>query len=178
MFLRALLRTLELKATVKVLLLIILLLSIFLGLAFNEIHIANNLLKSKNTVIVDRSIFLKKTLDVEAFIKDYLHYLFMKVSSLEDSEKQLTWLSEHTSDTFFEQHLKREIKLRQDSSLGNGFELKNIDVQKQKYPFVKVFCLGKESLLDSELKARDLSLEILVDIETEKVKEILSLKEI
>lgn len=178
MFLRAALRILQLEAMTKVLLVIILFLSIFLGLAFIEIHTANKLLRSKNTITVDNSIFLRKAFNLELFIKDYLQYLFIKASSLEDSEKQLIWLSEHTYNDFFEQSLKKEIKLRQYSNLGKGFELEKLDIQKQKYPLVKVLCLGKELLLDSELTARDLSLELLVDTEKEKVKEILSLKEI
>lgn len=191
--LKYLLRILYLPSIIKISLTIIAFLFISLALATYEIHHCKKLLKSKNRVFIDNSIFrndensknnkVKAALltgknnnfSIENFTQVYLSKLFSK--DINDKQEQSQWLKENTEETFFTQYLMQEIDMRSQNKIKSEFQINKIYTENIDSILVKVICFGKEIFSDTENSSRNLIVEILINTDTQKLEKILSIKE-
>jgi len=172
-------------------------LNIFLALALIssglELHKAALSLDAKNRISIENSIFSKSSIletkssnannfQLEEFLGIYLDKLFsLNEINYDDSFK---WLKENTELSFFDEYLTIELEKRYKNGLESGFQIDKIYSENLENHLIKVICYGAE--IDKSLESKDeaktrllrkLIIELVINTDSQKITEILNIKE-
>ena len=174
-----LLKLMSLEEREKYYSLTILLMLVTLCFSFFEIHSANKLLKSKNQIQIDKSIFIEEELDGEAisnideFIQEYLITIFES-----DENSNLSWLMEHSEKSFYNSTLKKHLETRFKNKITSKFNVSRIFQDNDGRKRNKYIIFGEEIFMNKAYKNRNLVIELLIDLKSAKVQAIQSIKEL
>lgn len=103
---------------------------------------------------------------LKAFIKEYLDNFF------KTDKEAVAFITKHTETKLFEQSLKAEIEKRKNQNLSSSFEITDSYIEGIDDHNIKALIVGQEIFTDQSYAARNISLELLIDIETLEVKAI------